>query len=213
MCVGPHLSVDEFGLTVEIAAGEFCYRLNALNSNISIDSIHEGHNKEKIMNKRWMLGLVIIGAFSAAIMACETGMVSAPDQQDTLARKDPPPPPPPPACVVEDCVTGLVPDLADGTIAESICSCSEVDFSALAAQCSAQGGTVVAAGSCGTQTATCDATTLNCVIPKPTTPAIVASDCDCGDETQFFAFFAQCQTLGGEVSTVFPSGQEVSCSP
>jgi hypothetical protein len=161
------------------------------------------------MNRQWIPGLVTIGAFLAAVQGCDTGMVNAPDQQGTLARKTPPPPP---ACVVQNCVTGLAPDLADGTIAESICSCSEVDFSALAAQCSAQGGTVVAAGSCGTQTATCDATTLNCVIPKPTTPAIVASDCNCGDETQFFAFSAQCQTLGGVVSTVFPSGHEVSCT-
>lgn len=153
-------------------------------------------------------GVFAFSAIAAAIVACDTGSVLPQQDEGSFAKK-----PHPPSCKVEDCVTGLAPDLEHGTIAESICSCTEVDFWQLFDECSAQGGTVVSAGSCGTQTPSCDATTLNCVIPKPQTPHIVASTCDCGDESAFWEFFGQCQGLGGEVTTVFPSGHEVSCTP
>jgi hypothetical protein len=169
-----------------------------------------------IMKKQWMLGLFVIGSFST-VMGCSTGMVNDPDEADQVkaqSKRHAPPnpqPDPPIRCSVSDCVTGLQPDLAHGVVVFNVCGCTEVDFWNTLAQCNAQGGTLVDTGSCGPRTDTCDSTAFNCVIPPPTTPNIVASECVC-DDTQLFPFISQCNDLGGEVTTLFPTGSPVTCT-
>jgi hypothetical protein len=161
----------------------------------------------------WKLcALMALSAFAA----CDPGVVENRQPREPVESHRQPPPSsstPSPSCKVEDCVVGLEPDLANGTVVESICSCTETDFWNLDSRCSSQGGTVVAAGSCGASTLSCDNSRLNCVVPPPSNPQIVASRCDCGDETQFYNFLNQCSGLGGTVSTAFPSGHEVACTP
>ena len=123
------------------------------------------------MNGRWTLHLLAIATLSMTAAACDPGMDS---ESPTLETSDSRHHPPRNQCKVTDCVVGLEPDLENGTIAESICGCTETDFWDLEADCDAQGGIVVADGSCGDSTPSCDATTLNCVIPAPSTPEVVA---------------------------------------
>jgi hypothetical protein len=159
---------------------------------------------------RLAIGFFAFSAVSAAIVACATDP-GLPDQQEgSFAKK---PHPPAPACHVDNCVTGLEPDLSKGTVVDQTCACTETDFFEFQASCTAQGGVLDIAKSCGTRTASCDKTEFTCIIPPPVHPKIVATECECGDEVQFWDFFGKCQNLGGELTTVFPSGHEVSCTP
>ncbi len=157
---------------------------------------------------RLAIGFFAFSAISVAIVACDTGSALPDQQEGSLAKR-----PHPPTCHVDDCVTGLEPDLSMGTVVDETCACTETDFFEFQASCTAQGGVLDVAKSCGKRTPSCDKTQFTCIIPPPVHPKIVATECECGDEVQFWAFFDKCQNLNGELTTVFPSGHEVSCTP
>ena len=157
---------------------------------------------------RLAFGLFAFSAISTAAVACQTDPTVPEQDESSLAK-----PQAAPACNVDKCVSGLEPDLKHGTVVDSLCECTEPQFWAFTDSCTAQGGLVDTIGSCGTRTASCDKTEFHCVIPPPLHPKVLASECECGDETQFWAFFGKCQGLGGELTTVFPTGHEVSCQP